>query len=546
MPYAPPQEVLDRYASVLVDFALGGGRGVQAGEVVRVVAPESAKPLYAALNRAVWRAGGHVIGAYQPDDDADVNLSRDFYESAGAEQLDYFPARYTRGLIDEIDHQVTVIAPSDPRALDAVDPVAIMRRGETMRPLLDWRGEKENAGRFSWTLALYGTPGMAAEAGTDVKSYWQQIIDACFLDNEDPLARWREVGVRLEETRRWLDELEIERVHVVGEDVDLRVSVGEQRRWLGGRGRNIPSFELFTSPDWRGTEGWIYCNQPLYRYGNLVKGIRLAFVDGLVSEASAEQNELLGETLGRVAQGEMIDDLEMTRKTRDGRLIEVALSVSPVRDARGVVVGAAAAARDITDRKRAQETVGMLAKMLASSREAISLITLEGVISFWSAGSEAMYGYSHAKALGREMSMLIASPAQRAELEGIITRITAGGSVADLETTHLTNDGRVIDVSLSAWPVRDGDGRVVGASMIATNITERKQATAALSEAQDRFRYACEESPVGMVMLDLDLRFTAVNVAFSRIVGSGTRPSSCWERASQRSPIPTTSSPTAR
>ena len=63
------------------------------------------------------------------------------------------------------------------------------------------------------------------------------------------------------------------------------------RRWLGGRGRNIPSFELFTSPDWRGTEGWIYCNQPLYRYGNLVKGIRLAFVDGRVSEASAEQNE---------------------------------------------------------------------------------------------------------------------------------------------------------------------------------------------------------------------------------------------------------------
>jgi aminopeptidase len=291
VPYAPPQEIVDRYASVLVDFALGGGSGVQAGQVVRVVAPESAKPLYAALNRAVLRAGGHVIGAYQPDDDASVNLSRDFYESASAEQLDFFPARYTRGLIDEIDHQVTVIAPSDPRALDSVDPAAIMRRGEAMRPLLDWRGEKENAGRFSWTLGLYGTPGMAAEAGTDVESYWQQIIDACFLDSEDPLARWREVGVRLEKTRRRLDALEIERVHVLGEDVDLRVSVGEQRRWLGGRGRNIPSFELFTSPDWRGTEGWIYCNQPLYRYGNLVKGIRLAFVDGLVSEASAEQNE---------------------------------------------------------------------------------------------------------------------------------------------------------------------------------------------------------------------------------------------------------------
>ena len=291
MAYVPPPEIIERYASVLIDFALGDGRGVQPGEVVRVVAPESAKPLYAALNRAVWRAGGHVIGSYQPDDDHAVNLSRDFYEHASPEQLEHFPALYTRGLIDEIDHQVTVIAPSDPRALDGVEPSRMMRRGEALRPLLDWRGEKENAGRFTWTLGMYGTPGMAAEAGMGVEEYWEQIVHACFLDDEDPVARWREIGQRLDDTRRQLDALHIERLHIEGEDVDLWVSVGEQRRWLGGRGRNIPSFELFTSPDWRGTEGWIYCNQPLYRYGNLVKGIRLEFVDGFVTEASAEENE---------------------------------------------------------------------------------------------------------------------------------------------------------------------------------------------------------------------------------------------------------------
>ncbi len=291
MAYVPPPEIIERYASVLIDFALGGGRGVQPGEVVRVVAPESAKPLYAALNRAVWRAGGHVIGAYQPDDNQAVNLSRDFYELASPEQLEHFPALYTRGLIDEIDHQVTVIAPSDPRALDGVEPSRIMRRGEALRPLLDWRGEKENAGRFTWTLGMYGTPGMAAEASMSVEEYWEQIVHACFLDDQDPVARWREIGQRLDDTRQRLDALQIERLHIEGEDVDLWVSVGEQRRWLGGRGRNIPSFELFTSPDWRGTEGWIYCNQPLYRYGNLVKGIRLEFVDGRVSDASAEENE---------------------------------------------------------------------------------------------------------------------------------------------------------------------------------------------------------------------------------------------------------------
>ncbi len=289
--YEPPPEILTRYASVLVDFALGGGGGVKPGEVVRIVAPEGARPLYAELHRAVWRAGAHALGAYQPDDDERVHLQRDFLEMADEAQLGYFPARYTRGLVDEMDHQVSVIADSDPHSLDSVDPARIMRRGEVMRPLLDWRTEKENAGRFTWTLGLYGTPAMAAEAGMDLEQYWEQIIHACFLDQEDPLESWREVGERLEDTRARLDALDIERVHVEGEDVDLRVTIGEQRRWLGGRGRNIPSFEIFTSPDWRGTEGWIFCNQPLYRYGNLVRGVRLAFRDGRIVDASAEQNE---------------------------------------------------------------------------------------------------------------------------------------------------------------------------------------------------------------------------------------------------------------
>jgi aminopeptidase len=291
VPYQPTPEILERYAAVLVDFALGSGRGVQPGEVVRLVAPESAKPLYVALNHAVWKAGGHVIGGYQPSDDDTFNLSRDFLQSASDAQLDHLAARYMRGLVEEMDHQVSIIADTNPHALDSVDPARIMRRGEAMRPVLDWRGEKENAGRFTWTLALYGTAAMAAEAGMSQAEYWEQIVHACFLDEPDPVSRWREVGKRLDQTRRELNALDIESLHIEGEDVDLRVSVGERRHWLGGRGRNIPSFEIFTSPDWRGTEGWIYCNQPLYRYGNLVKGIRLEFAEGKVTSASAEENE---------------------------------------------------------------------------------------------------------------------------------------------------------------------------------------------------------------------------------------------------------------
>jgi aminopeptidase len=314
MPYTPPQEILERYASVLIEFALGGGEGIAEGDVVRVTAPESAKPLYMELCRAVWRNGGHVIGGYHPDEEQRGGGSRSFFELASDAQLQHFPAHYARGLVDEMDHQVSVMAEADPHALEGVEPGKIMRRGEALRTMMDWRGEKENKGRFSWTLGLYGTEAMAAEAQLSLEEYWQQIIHACFLDEQDPIARWREVGRQLDETRERLDALEIERVHVEGEDADLWVTIGEHRRWLGGRGRNIPSFELFTSPDWRGTEGWIRFDQPLYRYGNLVKGISLTFAEGRVTKASAEQNEQVLKEMIATDGADRIGEFSLTDK----------------------------------------------------------------------------------------------------------------------------------------------------------------------------------------------------------------------------------------
>jgi aminopeptidase len=176
-------------------------------------------------------------------------------------------------------------------ALEGIEPARIMRHGRSLKPYMDWRTEKENAGHFTWTLGLYGTAALAAEAGLTEQGYWQQIIDACFLDQADPIARWREVTEQINGYIDRLNALPIERLHILGEDVDLRIALGEQRRWVGGTGRNIPSFEIFTSPDWRGTDGWIAFNQPLYRYGNLVRGIRLQFSDGRVTHASAEHNE---------------------------------------------------------------------------------------------------------------------------------------------------------------------------------------------------------------------------------------------------------------
>jgi aminopeptidase len=293
MSFTPSQQVLERYADVLVNFALGGGSGIKAGDVVRVFGHEASKPLYREIHRAVWRAGGHTIGSYAPDDEQSFNLARDFYELANDAQLDFFPGEYMRGLIDQIDHQVSVISDADMHALEGVEPARIMRTGLALKPAMEWRTDKENSGRFSWTLGLYGTAAMAAEAGLPEQDYWQQIIDACFLEDDDPIARWREVSSQIHEYMGRLNALPVERLHVLGEDVDLHIGMGERRQWVGGSGRNIPSFEIFTSPDWRGTEGWISFNQPLYRYGNLVRGVRLEFSDGRVVKASAEHNEHL-------------------------------------------------------------------------------------------------------------------------------------------------------------------------------------------------------------------------------------------------------------
>ncbi len=293
MSHEPSSEHLERYARLLVGYALGDGQGIAPGDVVLVGGPENSKPLFVELCRAVWRAGGHVIRSYEPADDETCNLSRDFYELASDEQLNFFPERYYRGEMDQADHGVFIISAVDPHALRDVPPEKIMRRQQSFGPLINWQMAKEAENRFTWTAALYGTERMAAEAGLSIEAYWEQIIAACYLDQADPAARWREVNAQISAHCEFLNSIPIDRLHVVGEDADLWITLGESRKWIGGGGKNIPSFEVFTGPDWRGTEGWIRFSEPLYIYGSLIRGVELRFTDGRVVSASAEQSEEL-------------------------------------------------------------------------------------------------------------------------------------------------------------------------------------------------------------------------------------------------------------
>lgn len=286
--YTPSRIILERYADVLINFALNSGAGMRRGEVVHLQVPESAKLLYVALRDAILKAGGTYISSYLPE-----GVARGYYEHASTAQLKTFHRKFHRGLINEIDHSLSIIADTDPRELEGIDPRKIMMRSLAHKPSMDWRDAKEYKGDFTWTLALYGTPGLAREARMSIRAYWRQIIRACFLDRSDPKKEWRTVSAKLNAWRRKLNSLKIKKLFIKGDGVELTVGIGSGRQWLGGMGRNIPSFELFTSPDWRHTEGQIAFNQPLYRYGAYITGIRLEFKKGEIVKATARTNQHL-------------------------------------------------------------------------------------------------------------------------------------------------------------------------------------------------------------------------------------------------------------
>lgn len=310
--YTPSQKILENYANVLVWFALGGGKGIKRGDVVRIVCPEAAKPLYRELRLAVTRAGGHIIGMYMPNDDERYNLSRDFYLNASAEQLAKYHEKYYTGIAETIDHNLVILADRDVKAMEGIDPKKLMQTGITMQSFRKLLQKKEAEGKYTWTLALYGTPEMAAEVKMSQQEYWKQIIHACFLDQAEPIKKWKEISKQIHIYQTKLNKLKIQSLHVAGADVDLTIKLGPERKWIGGSGRNIPSFEIFTSPDWRGTNGWIRFNQPLYRYGNLITGIELWFRDGLVIKSKATKNEKVLKQMIATENADKVGEFSLT------------------------------------------------------------------------------------------------------------------------------------------------------------------------------------------------------------------------------------------
>lgn len=159
----------------------------------------------------------------------------------------------------------------------------------------------------------------------------------------------------------------------------------------------------------------------------------------------------------------------------DGSLVWVANSVSAIRDDGGNMLQAVAISVDIGERRHAQEIEKHLASMIASSNDAIMGIDLDMKITSWNAAAEKLYGYSQDEVVGRSVLMLVPDVRQEEEPR-ILTEVRAGRFVEPYETQGRRKDGRLVEVLLSVSPIRDANGRVIGASKTAHDITARKDA----------------------------------------------------------------------
>ncbi|WP_428898100.1 aminopeptidase [Parelusimicrobium proximum] len=278
---------IEKYADTLIWALKESRRGkFKKYDIILVRYDVSALPLVSVLaNKLTEQKFNAVLKANQEE-----NLSKDFYTLADDTQVKFVPAgeeEFARSL----NGLISVRAPKSLTHLKNIPPAKLALAALARKPVRDIMDEREQKGEFGWTLCNYPTEIMAKHAGLSIKEYASQIKKACFLTAPDATKVWAETFKNINEVCKWLGSLNIKTINMQSKNTDLIVHIGEGRKFVGGGGCNIPSFEIFTSPDWRGTRGVFYADLPSYRNGTICRGVRLEFKEGRVVKSSAKQGE---------------------------------------------------------------------------------------------------------------------------------------------------------------------------------------------------------------------------------------------------------------
>ena len=213
-----------------------------------------------------------------------------------------------------------------------------------------------------------------------------------------------------------------------------------------------------------------------------------------------------------------VRDYPLRIQHKHGYLTPVLYNASIYRDESGEVIGIFAAARDITELKKAEEKIQILANAVESSDDAIITKSLDGIIASWNKGAETVYGYSGEEVLGKPISILEPDNL-KGEVKRLAKKIKRGERIRHYETLRLKKDGTIINVSITLSPVFNASGELVAISTIVRDITESKKAEETLRLSNIYNRSLIEASLDPLVTIGPDGKITDVNEATELITG---------------------------
>jgi aminopeptidase len=292
-------DTLDRYADLIVSV----GANVQPGQVLAIEALPEAQPLVAALARAAYTRGARFVEAQY----FDPELKRIRAELAADDTLDWVPPWLGGRIVGlgELDAARVVLVPlMPPGLLDGIDPA---RAGRDRLPALKETFKTIDDRSIAWTLSPFPTRSWAqvvypdAEADEALALLWQDVIHVCRLDEPDPARAWKDRIDQIWQVASRLDALDLDALHFEGPGTDLSVGLLPSSRFAkeGGAAHtrtgvrhvpNIPTEEVFTTPDPERTTGVVTATKPLDVAGSLVTGLRIRFEGGRAVEIDADAN----------------------------------------------------------------------------------------------------------------------------------------------------------------------------------------------------------------------------------------------------------------
>jgi len=268
---------LEKLAGVVVEYSIAA----KPGELVLIEGPAIAADFVTELYRRVLAAGAHPVTRIGIDGMLDSLLSR----GSGA-QVEWLNPRTVED-VEQADARIQILAETNTRSLSGVDPAVQAALSRSRSPILSRVLERSAAGEFRWVIVGYPTRSAAQEARMSLADYTEFVFTAALLDRDEPVAEWRDLGVRLARLAEWLGT--VDRLRITGDGTDLSFSVAG-RKWIPCDGTfNFPDGECFTAPVEDSVEGEIRFSYPAIFQGRAVEEVRLRFERGEVVEATAGQ-----------------------------------------------------------------------------------------------------------------------------------------------------------------------------------------------------------------------------------------------------------------